>query len=105
GDCVFYNSDRREAYATRVDEYLTVYFTFEGDESIGCKLKYVSRLIDTVRQWSRRQEEGIFVSFDPSNVSVKLSFLMQAWLQHNLPLTAELKPAMDLMDFLHQLRS
>ncbi len=106
GDCVFYYFDEAEAHAQRIDEYLTVFVAFKpGEENatVGFKLKHVRRLLDTVEKWARNRDEGILIHYDdhhPDRVSVSVSFLMQAWLQANLPFIEDLAPAMDLMDLM-----
>lgn len=105
GDCVFFYFYEAEAHAQRIDEYLTVFFPFTGGEekTVGFKLKHVRRLLDTVEKWARNKDEGILIRYDdhqPDRVSVRVSFLMQAWLQANLPFIEDLAPAMDLMDLM-----
>ena len=50
GDFVsFYFSDER-CYAKRVDDLLTVYYSDETDELVGCKIKGVALLLQTLKE-------------------------------------------------------
>jgi hypothetical protein len=106
GDCLFCYFEDRESYASRVDDYLTAFLPLDMQKhpSVGFKLKHVSRLLETVSKWAKAKEEGILVSFDPDTISVKVFFLMQAWLAQNLPLTEELNPAMELMQLMQRVQ-
>jgi hypothetical protein len=99
GDCVFWYLSDTETYAHRYDEYLTAFFSAEADRCVGFKLKVVSRLFDTIRNWAEGPNEGILVTVDTEAdpVKVELSFLMKAWAAASLPTSKELFPGMELM--------
>lgn len=100
GDCVFWYLSDAESYAAREDEYLTVFYRLDGDkkQSVGFKLKMVSRLFETVKRWARGPREGILVDFNSDPVRVDLVFLMNAWIAANLPRSKELFPGMRLLE-------
>ncbi|MBX3404074.1 MAG: hypothetical protein KF699_11750 [Phycisphaeraceae bacterium] len=103
GDCVFWYLSDHPAYADRYDDYLTAFFDAETGANletrcVGFKLKSVSRLIKTIREWSMPGSgEGIKVLFDPVKPQITLSYLMRAWQAAALPQSQDLFPAMILM--------
>ncbi len=63
---VFYLRDD-EAFAERVDDLLTVYRSIKTKELVGCKIKGVLRLVQTLRNFG--------VSIEPEDKSLRLSLL------------------------------
>ncbi|HET6247518.1 MAG TPA: hypothetical protein VFE47_07475 [Tepidisphaeraceae bacterium] len=98
GDCVFCYFENREAYEERVDQFLTKYTSFNGNECVGFKLKYVGRLFELVDKWSKEEDEGIKIHVGLDNITLDLEFLMRAWLARSLPKRLPLAAAMKLME-------
>jgi hypothetical protein len=65
GDFLTFYFRGDEHYAERVDELLTIYLSMDGDELIGCKIKGVRRILDTLGKF------GVEVS----GQDMQLSFL------------------------------
>ena len=58
GDFLTFYFRDEDHYAERVDELLTVYRSMENHELIGCKIKGVSRILDTLGRFGVEVEDG-----------------------------------------------
>jgi hypothetical protein len=67
GDFLTYFFNNDDAYAHRVDELLTVYLSDETDDLVGCKIKGVQQILDTLGSFS--------VVIEDSKISLGLLFL------------------------------
>ncbi len=67
GDFLVFYFREDEAFAERVDELLTVYRSMELREFVGCKIKGVRHLVETLRNFG--------VSIEPEDHSLRLSLL------------------------------
>lgn len=67
GDFLVFYLREDEAFAERVDDLLTVYRSMETKEPVGCKIKGVRRLFETLRNFG--------VSIEPEDHSLRFSLL------------------------------
>src|SRR5205085_6780570 len=58
GDCIFYYISDLPSYASRVNDELTVFLSFDASNQMtGCKVKNVSRIWKDVRHSDRLREQ------------------------------------------------
>jgi hypothetical protein len=73
GDFLVFYLREDEAFAERVDDLLTVYRSLETRELVGCKIKGVRRLVETLRNF------GIFIEPEDKSLRLGLLFLSAAY--------------------------
>jgi hypothetical protein len=59
GDSVTYFFKDNPSYAQRVDDFLTVYLSIEGDELVGCQVKGVARLLKLLGEFGVTIEDKL----------------------------------------------
>ena len=70
GDCVMWFFGEQESYASRIDDKLTVYRAFDGDDLVGCQIKGVSALLAKLGK--------LDIQYHEKGVSLALLF----WISH-----------------------
>jgi hypothetical protein len=72
GDFLVYYVHPDEAIAERVDDLLTVYRSMETREFVGCKIKGIRRLVETLRNF------GVSIEAEDSSLTLSILFLTAA---------------------------